>query len=205
MQVGGGALLWLARGFYEGEMAFERLEAEAAAVPPGAEGLLFLPYLRGERAPLWDEAARGAFVGFTDGHTRAHCSRAVFEGVAFAVRDVLERSQAVAGVRPEALRVSGGAARSALWNQIKADVSGLLVQQMAVSDAACLGAALLAGVGVGTFSGPGAATAAMVHPAAVFAPRPAHAQLYDEMFAVWRDLYPALRPLFLRLVGKAQE
>jgi xylulokinase len=113
MQMGGAALEWLARGFYDAESGLERLEAEAASVEPGAGGLLFLPYLRGERAPLWDDAARGAFVGLTDGHSRRHCARAVYEGVAFAVWDVLERSVVAAGIYPEALRVSGGGACSA--------------------------------------------------------------------------------------------
>jgi len=198
-QSGGKTLLWLADGFYGGEADFGRLEAEAASVPPGAEGLLFLPYLEGERAPIWDEAARGAFVGLTGRHTRAHCARAVYEGVAFAVRDILERSETAAGVVPAALRVSGGGSRSVFWNQIKADVTGRSVQQMSVSDAASLGAALLAAVGVGVFDGPAAAAKAMVHPAAILQPVPGRAACYEALFAVWRELYPALRPTFQRL------
>ena len=199
MQMGGAALEWLARGFYGGEPDFGRMEAEASAVAPGAEGLLFLPYLRGERAPVWDSAARGAFVGLTDQHTRAHCARAVYEGVAFAVRDVLERSLTAAEIRPEVLRVSGGGARSAFWNQIKADVTGLPVQQMAVSDAACLGAAILAAVGTGVFDGLSDAAAAMAHPAAIFEPQAAHTTIYRALFSLWRGLYPALQPTFSRL------
>jgi xylulokinase len=199
MQMGGAALEWLARVFYGGEPDFERMEAEASSVAPGAEGLLFLPYLRGERAPVWDSAARGAFVGLTDRHTRAHCARAVYEGVAFAVGDVLEHSLTAAEIRPEALRVSGGGARSAFWNQIKADVTGLTVQQMAVSDAACLGAATLAAVGTGTFDGLSDAAAAMTHPAATFEPQAAHAATYQTLFSLWRGLYPALQPTFSRL------
>jgi xylulokinase len=199
MQGGGATLLWLARSFYGQESSFAELETEASATPSGAEGLLFLPYLRGERAPVWDDKARGAFVGLTDCHTRAHCARAVYEGMAFAVRDVLERSQAAANLRPTTLRVSGGAAHSAFWNQIKADVTGLPVQQMAVSDAACLGAALLGAIGVRAFSGLGSAAQAMVRPATVFEPRQTAVVLYNELFATWRGLYPALRPLFVQL------
>jgi xylulokinase len=199
MQMGGAALEWLARGFYGGKPDFERMEAEASDVAPGAEGLLFLPYLRGERAPVWDNAACGAFVGLTDRHTRAHCARAVYEGVAFAVRDVLERSLTAAAIRPEELRVSGGGARSAFWNQIKADVTGLPVQQIAVSDAACLGTAILAAVGTGVFDGVSDAAAAMTHPAATFEPQAAHAATYQTLFSLWRGLYPALQPTFSRL------
>ena len=199
MQMGGAALEWLARGFYGGEPDFGRMEAEASAVAPGAEGLLFLPYLRGERAPVWDSAARGAFVGLTDHHTRAHCARAVYEGVAFAVGDVLDRCLTAAEIRPEVLRVSGGGARSAFWNQIKADVTGLPVQQMAVPDAACLGAAILAAVGTGAFDGLSDAAAAMAHPAAIFEPQAAHTTIYRALFSLWRGLYPALQPTFSRL------
>ena len=199
MQGGGGTLLWWARGFYSEQPDLQQLAGEASAMPVGADGLLFLPYLRGDRAPVWDDQARGAFVGLTDRHARAHCARAVYEGIAFAVRDILERSQAAAGQRAEILRVSGGASRSALWNQIKADVTALTVQQAAVSDAACLGAAMLAAIGVQTYHHLAAAAAAMVHPTTVFVPEPGAVARYNELFATWRQLYPALRPLFPQL------
>jgi xylulokinase len=199
MQGGGGTLLWWARGFYGEQPDVQQLMDEASSIPLGADGLLFLPYLRGERAPVWDSQARGAFVGLTDHHTRAHCTRAVYEGIAFAVRDILERSQAVAGLRAQTLHVSGGASRSALWNQIKADITGLPVQQMAVADAACLGAAMLAAVGAEAQSNLAAAAAAMVRPTTVFVPEPGAATRYSELFAAWRELYPALRLLFPKL------
>ncbi len=199
MQAGGAVLEWLARGFYNGEPGYQRLEAEASVITPGAEGLLFLPYLRAERAPLWDDTIRAAFVGLTDHHTRSHCARAAYEGVAFAVADILERSVAAAGTTPETLRVSGGGARSPLWNQIKADVTGLRVQQMAVSDAACLGAAMLAAIGVGTWSGLADAAASMTHPAAFFDPRPTHTATMRTLFALWQTLCPALRTAFSQL------
>ncbi len=200
MQAGGAALVWLARCFYGQERPdFGLLEAEASAVAPGAEGLLFLPYLQGERAPVWDPTARGAFVGLTDRHTRAHCARAVYEGVAFAVRDLLERCQAAAGIAPDVLRVSGGGSASAFWNQVKADVTGLPVQRVAVPDAACLGAALLAAIGVGFFQDLDEAAGAMVRVGDIFDPIPAHVSRYDELFAVWHQLYPALHSIFSRL------
>jgi len=200
MQAGGAALLWLSRCFYGQEQPdFELMEAEASAVAPGAEGLLFLPYLQGERAPVWDPQARAAFVGLTDRHVRAHCARAVYEGVAFAVRDLLERCRAASGLEPEELRVSGGGSASALWNQVKADVTGLPVQRVMVTDAACLGAAMLAAVGVGFFQNLEETVKAMVQVGEVFDPVPARVSRYDELFAAWRGLYPALRPIFPRL------
>ncbi len=200
MQAGGAALVWLARCFYGQERPdFGLLEAEASAVAPGAGGLLFLPYLQGERAPVWDPTARGAFVGLTGRHARAHCARAVYEGVAFAVRDLLERCQAAAGIAPDVLRVSGGGSASAFWNQVKADVTGLPVQRVAVPDAACLGAALLAAIGVGFFQNLDEAAGAMVRVGGIFDPIPAHVSRYDELFAAWRQLYPALHSIFSRL------
>jgi xylulokinase len=200
MQVGGAALAWLAQGLYGHEAAdFGLLEAEASAVEPGAEDLLFLPYLQGERSPVWDPAARAAFVGLTDRHTRRHCARAVYEGVAFAVRDLLERCQAAAGLAAEELRVTGGASVSGFWNQVKADVTGLPVQRLAVQDAACVGAALLAATGVGTYAGLDEAGEAMVRIGERFDPVSGRRPLYDELFAVWRQLYPALRAVFPRL------
>ena len=200
MQAGGAALVWLARCFYGQEQPdLNLLETEASAVAPGAEGLLFLPYLEGERAPVWDPAARGAFVGLTGRHTRAHCARAVYEGVAFAVRDLLERCQVAAGIAPQMLRVSGGGSASALWNQIKADVTGLPVLRMASPDTACLGAAMLAAVGIGAFDGLDEAARAMVRAGDTFDPIPAHVAHYEYLFAVWQQLYPALHPILTHL------
>jgi len=202
MQAGGAAIAWLARCFYGQEQPdFELLEAEASGVAPGAEGLLFLPYLQGERAPVWDVTARGAFVGLTGRHTRAHCARAVYEGVAFAVRDLLERCRAAAGLVPETLRVSGGGSSSAFWSQVKADVTGLPVQRGAVPDVACLGAALLTAVGIGTFGGLDEAAVAMVRVGDTFDPVAAHVARYEGLFAAWRRLYPALRLIFPQLDG----
>ena len=200
MQAGGAVLAWMARCFYGQERPdLGLLEAEASAVTAGAEGLLFLPYLQGERAPVWDPTARGAFVGLTSRHTRATCARAAYEGVAFAVRDLLERCRAAAGIAPKVLRVSGGGSASAFWNQVKADVTGLPVQRVAVPDAACLGAALLAAIGVGFFQDLDEAAGAMVRVGDIFDPIPAHVSRYDELFAAWRQLYPALHSIFSRL------
>jgi xylulokinase len=193
MQTGGAALDWLVGAFYGGEGGYDRLEAAASAVGPGAEGLLFLPHLRGERAPHWDDRARAAFVGLTDRHDRGHCARAVYEGVAFAVADMLERCLTVSGLhRTRVLRVSGGGVESAFWNQIKADVVGLPVQLMA-PESACLGAAMLAAIGVAAFSGLQQAARSMVRPGATIAPRIEHQELYAALLALWKGLYPTLR------------
>jgi xylulokinase len=200
MQVGGAALAWLSRCFYGQESPdFHLLESEAMSVAPGADGLLFLPYLRGERAPVWDPRARGTLFGLTDLHSRAHCARAVYEGVAYAVRDLLERCKAITAVAPKAVRVSGSGSASDFWNQVKADIIGLPVQRVAVLEVACLGAAVLAAAGVGLFDGLEQASEAMIRVGETFDPVAVHVSRYEEMFATWRLLYPALRPLFQRL------
>ena len=202
MQAGGAAVAWMARCFYGQEQPnFDLLEAEASGVAPGAGGLFFLPYLQGERAPVWDPTARGAFVGLTDHHTRAHCARAVYEGVAFAVRDLLTRCWAATGLVPQVLRVAGGGAASAFWNQIRADVVGLPVQRALVADTACLGAAVLAAVGVGAFAGLDVAVGEMVRVESTYDPTLAHVSRYARLFATWRRLYPALCPIFPDLGG----
>ncbi len=202
-QAGGSALAWLARGFYPDTDGgtLERLEAEAAAIPPGAEGLLFLPYLAGERTPVWDDRARGAFVGLTFHHNRAHCARAVYEGIALAVRHVLELCERAAAADAVELRVCGGGSRSALWNRIKADAVGRPVLQLEVAEAACLGAAMLAALGARLYPDHHSAAAGMVRLANAIAPNPAIRPLYDELFGAYLGLYPALRSTFLRLSG----
>jgi len=200
MQTGGRALLWLARGFYrEEEAGFAQLEAEAAAVPPGAGGLLFLPYLRGERAPVWDEAAQGAFVGLTDRHTRAHCVRAVYEGVAFAVHHILSLAEEAAGLTAAELRVCGGGSRSRFWNQVKANVSGKRVLESQVAETAVLGAAMWAAVSIGWYPDMETAAGRMVRVKAELPPDLSSRPCYDELAALYRGLYPALQETFARL------
>jgi xylulokinase len=202
MQMGTEALRWLGRAFFaEGAdgAGFAALEVEAALAPPGSQALIFLPYLDGERAPIWDARARGAFVGLTSAHGRAHCARAVYEGVAFAVRHVLEACEAAGRTQAEAVSVCGGGSRSAFWNQIKADVLNRPVWPAALAEAACLGAVMLAGVGVGLYGGLAEAAGAMARFGQPLAPRAGAAELYDRLFAVYRGLYPALGPSFRAL------
>ena len=196
-QAGGAALHWFADGFYdEAEGVLARLEADAASVQPGSDGLLFLPYLAGERAPIWDSAARGAFVGLTFGHTRAHCARAVYEGVAFSMRHILSLAERASGVTANALRVSGGGSRSALWNQIKADVTKKQVLRMDVPEAGALGAAMLASIGVGLYRDHRAAAAAMVRAHVAAEPNRERSLLYESSFVRYQSLYATLKDWF---------
>src|SRR5439155_11974647 len=151
-----GSLQWL-RDTIAPHSSFDMLVDEAASWPPGCEGLLFAPYLAGERTPHADPDARGAFVGLSLRHDRGALVRAVLEGVAYGLRDSLELLHAV-GVQPDVGGVSGGGARSALWRQIVASVLDLPLETVAVEEGAAYGAALLAGCRDGTFSDPRSAT-----------------------------------------------
>src|SRR5690349_8019203 len=148
--VSGGNLRWYRDQFAKGE-TYAALDVEAAQVPAGAEGMTFLPSLMGAMAPTWNESARGIFSGFTLAHTRGHFFRALLEGTAYAVRDITTQMQA-AGIELHELRVVGGGAKSRLWNQIKADVTGLQVKVPEITETTALGAAFLALVGTGAYT-----------------------------------------------------
>ena len=188
-----GSLRWL-RDSVVGE-SYEELNLEAARWPAGVEGLLFQPYLAGERTPHADPNARGAFVGLSLRHDRGALVRAVLEGVAYGLRDSLELVRGL-GVHAEVGRVSGGGARSSLWLRIVASVLGLPLERTAASeDGAAFGAALLAGVASGAFADAAEAVAACVHVTDRVEPEPAWQSTYDDAYARFRELYPALRPL----------
>jgi xylulokinase len=182
-----GSAAWL-----QGALAapYEALEAEAAAWAPGAEGLLFAPYLAGERTPYPDPDARGAFTGLSLRHDRGAMWRAMLEGVAFGLRDSLELLREL-GARPEAGRVSGGGARSQLWLEITASALGLPLEQMESEEGSAFGAALLAGVRSGTFADAAEAVSRCVRVRDVVEP----VWDYGEAYARFRRLYPALRGL----------
>lgn len=198
----GKALDWVRTEVYAA--SYEAVLHDAAAVAPGADGLLFLPYLAGERAPFADPQARGAFVGMTLRHRRAHLARAVLEGVAFAVRQVAEVIDAAGGVAHE-IRVVGGAARAPLWNQILADVLGKPVLQPAVLEGSVLGAALIAGTSAGRFTGLDSAAARMVHVARRFVPDPTARATYDRLYPIYAAGYPALKDLNWRLAERSSQ
>ncbi|MEA3502085.1 MAG: FGGY-family carbohydrate kinase, partial [Actinomycetota bacterium] len=190
-----GSLRWF-RDTIAPDVSFADLSAGAGEVAPGSDGLLFLPYLTGERTPHPDPEARGAFVGLTVRHTRAHMTRAVLEGVAFGLRDSLEiiREQSDVGE----IRVAGGGATSSVWLQILADVFGSEVRTVDVPESAAYGAALLAAVGVGAYRTVGEAVAATVRTGEQYQPGPGGAH-YEDMYTIYRDLYPALREISHRL------
>lgn len=180
-----------------GRDAYDLLTEAAAHAPAGCEGLLFLPYLSGERTPYPDPHARGVFFGLTLRHTRAHMTRAVLEGVAYGLRDSLELMRAQ-GVPIERVRLSGGGARSALWSQILADVFDTEIDTVNVTEGAAYGAALLAGVGSGIYPDVAAAAGAVVRVAGRVAPGPA-AAVYAAYYPRYRALYPALAGEFAAL------
>jgi xylulokinase len=172
---------------------YELLTKEAERVAPGAEGLLFLPYLTGERTPHMDPDARGAWIGLSLAHGREHLVRAVLEGVAFALRDSLVRIQSLEA-SPEELRSVGGGMRSALWRGILASVLGVPLRRLAVEEGAAYGAALLAGVGAGVFPDVREAVRKAVRlEDTVEEPDPELVALYSEIYQRYVRLYPALK------------
>jgi xylulokinase len=174
---------------------FGALVDEAAAVAPGAGGLLFLPYLTGERSPHPDPKARGAFVGLTVGHERRHLTRAVLEGVAFGLRDGLDLMVAAGVPAPAQIRASGGGTASPLWRQILADVLGAEIATVGTTEGAAYGAGMLAAVGAGWSADVDSVAAAWVAATPVNAPGP-DVTRYAELHALYRGLYPALAPTF---------
>ena len=198
MAATGRALDWYRDQVLVDTIAVDAMLAEAAATPPGADGLVFLPYLAGERSPIWDPEARGVLAGLTLGHGRAHISRAIIEASALAIRHVAEPMLA-AGVRVDEMRVCGGPARSRFWNGVKADVTGFPVAVPAVLEAAVLGAAILGAVGIGEHRDLRAAIGAMTRIESRIEPRLELAPVYDRLFDAYRALYPATAPLLRRL------
>lgn len=176
----------------DGRDPYDRLAEEAAKTPPGADGLLWAPYLMGERTPLLDPNARGALVGITAQHTRAHVIRAILEGVAFSLRDSLTLFQEI-GVPIGSIRLGGGGARSALWQQIQADIYGMPVELIEADEGAAYGAALLAGVGVRIWPTVEAACETAVRVAKSVQPNPKTVGKMNLQYKEYRKLYPALR------------
>jgi xylulokinase len=189
-----GSLAWL-RGVLGGA-EIGLLDAEAERWPPGTEGLLFAPYLAGERTPHADPFARGAFTGLSLRHDRGAFARAVMEGVAYGLRDSLELLRGL-GVRPSAGRVSGGGFRSALWTRIVAAVLDLPLERTESEEGSAYGAALLAGVRAGVFDSAEDAVARTVRVREHLEPDAEWVRAYHDGYERYRALYPALRPLEL--------
>ena len=191
-----GSLRWFRDALAPGE-DFGSLVAAAGDVPHGSDGLLFLPYLTGERSPHPDPLARAAFVGLSIGHDRRHLTRAVLEGVAFGLRDGLDQMLATGMPMPSQIRASGGGTASPLWRQILADVLGAELATVSTTEGAAFGAAVLAAVGAGWHATVDGAAAAFVRVSPMASPGP-DAQRYAEIHAAYRGLYPALAPTFHR-------
>jgi xylulokinase len=191
----GGSLRWY-RDTLAPALTYDQLLAPAAHVPPGAEGLFYLPYLTGERTPHPDPLARAGFVGLTVRHGQAHMTRAVLEGVAFGLRDSMELVRGAGLGEIQQVRVSGGGARSALWRQILADVLNSELVTVNTSEGAAYGAALLAGVGAGAWPDVQQACTATIRAVDHAQPQPGAVRVYDRLYRLYRGLYPALKPTF---------
>jgi xylulokinase len=192
-----GSLKWL-RDELAPDKSWAELTALAEPIAPGSEGLIFLPYLSGERAPYPDPLARGAFIGLTVRHGLGHMVRAVLEGVAFSLRDVFALMSEVAPEPLRELRASGGGTNSALWKQIIADVLGVPISLTRTAEGVATGAAILAAVAAGWYPTVGEACEAMVEVTDTTEPGP-DAGAYDAAYEVYRSLYPALKGTFAQL------
>jgi xylulokinase len=197
-QAAGLSLRWFrdrfGAGADDGRDAYERLTSEASKAPPGCNGLLWAPYLMGERTPHLDPNARGALVGLTASHTRADVIRAILEGVAFSLRDSFTLFSEM-GVPVNEIRLGVGGARSALWLQIQANVYGREVQIVEAEEGAAHGAAILAGVGAKVWGSVDSACKDVVRIAATVAPEADVVQLMNERYAAYRRMYGALRSI----------
>jgi xylulokinase len=197
----GAAEAWYASRV--GADPYELLMREAEGAPPGSAGLLFLPYLMGERTPHLDPLARGGWFGLTAGHSRAHLIRAILEGVAFSLRDSLEIFGEL-DIPVREIRVSGGGSRSFLWRQIQADVYGREVVSLREAEGSAFGAALLAGVSCKTYSSVPEAAQQATRVRELLHPEAASVRLYDRQYAVYRQFYPAVRKLAHQLATVAE-
>jgi xylulokinase len=198
---GGQAAEWWAGITTDGNVS--RLLALAGQAPAGSDRLTFLPFLAGERAPVWDTTARGGFLGATFAHRAPHLARAVIESSGYSLRWLLEAIESE-GVPVHDIRVCGRQAGSELWNQIKADITGRAVVVPRVADASLMGGAVLAAAGAGVHSGLTDSAEAMVQTAHVVDPRAGNREVYAELFDMYREAYEALKPLYRRLARLRQ-
>jgi xylulokinase len=189
---GAGLSLRYFRDTFAADLSYEALLALAAEAPAASNGLLWAPYLFGERTPHLDPNARAAFVGITASHTRAHFVRAVLEGVAFSLRDTFTLFSELQ-IPVKAIRLGGGGARGSLWRQIQADVYGHPVELLEAEEGGAFGAALLAGTGIGAWPTVEAACAATIRVAETIAPK--NQAIMDEAYKQYRKIYPALKAI----------
>jgi xylulokinase len=188
-QSGGGTLLWLCNNVLH--LSFEEMVSLAEQAEVGCDGLVFLPYLSGERAPVWDSNAKGCFFRLKNTHTSCEMSRSVMEGVAFAVRSIIEGT----GQTPDRLRLLGGGSKIELWNQIRADVLGIPVDVIDCEEACAQGGAMLAGKGIGVYSSLSEASRIVCKVKKTYSPNPNAKAIYDNNYAVYKALYQATKHL----------
>ena len=189
-----GSLRWY-RDTIAPDLAFSTLTDEAADINPGCEGLLFLPYLTGERTPHPDPLARGGFIGLTVRHSRPHLTRAVLEGVGFGLKDSFELLKTSGLAAPTEVRISGGGAKSPIWRQILADILGVDLITVNTTEGAAFGAALLAGVGTGNWSSAQQACYETITVTGSTPSQPGSARLYNDIHKHYKALYPTLKPI----------
>lgn len=204
---GGGTLRWFNQelGYYEqqlgqsvGKSAFELMSDEAAQVKAGSDGLIFLPYMAGERSPIWDSQARGVLFGLSYGKTRAHLIRALMEGVGFSLQHNLKTAEEVNASVKELISV-GGSSNSEVWTQIKADITGKPIHVPYSDHATTLGSAILGGVGIGIYSSFPEAVQQTVRIQRTHFPNWANYPVYQKYFALYRELYQQLRESYATL------
>jgi xylulokinase len=193
-----GSLQWY-RDALAPDVSFDDLLKEAESAPAGSEGLQFLPYLTGERTPYPDPLARGAFIGLTIRHSRAHMTRAVLEGVAFGLKDSFTLIQNAGLGAITQVRASGGGTKGALWRQILASVLNAELVTVNTTEGAAYGAALLAGVGAGAWSDVPSACKASVKITGSTLPDPSQLDVYERSYALFRELYPLLKSSFAKM------
>ena len=194
-QAAGLSLRWFRDNFgctQNARGSYQRLTAEAEKISPGSDGLLWTPYLMGERTPHLDPEARAALVGLTASHTRGHVVRAILEGVAFSLRDTFTILQEM-HVLVQSIRLGGGGARSALWQQIQADIYGREVEILEAEEGAAYGAAILAGVGAGVWPSVDSACASVIRIAKKVSARPDVVATMNQQYSAYRRVYPATR------------
>lgn len=196
----GKAVSWIRAALGLSDLSYDEFFAMAETAQAGAGGLLFLPYLSGERAPIWDPAARGAFIGLGLHHGKAEMARAVVESTGFAIRDVVELMEA-AGARVDDIRVTGHPASGRVWNQIKADILQKPVRAPEFYQAELIGNTCMALAAMGEFSDMAEASRAIVRTGLVYEPSAEKKAMYDELFGLYRESYQALKGIFPRLAG----
>ncbi|HHY08978.1 MAG TPA: hypothetical protein GX528_00270, partial [Firmicutes bacterium] len=199
MQTAGESLNWFKRGFEEegSQDVFRRYDAEARKIPEGSEGLVFLPYLIGERNPYWDPNARGVFFGLGLEHHKYHFVRAIMEGVSFAFKNNLELIESL-GLEIKELRLLGGGSKSPLWREILSKVLNKRINTVLVKETGALGSCILCGLALGIFTDAGEASRNLV----IFGDhyyQPEMPSVYEKNYEIFKGLYPNLQGLFAKL------